>query len=525
MKNVTSFLTSVCNHREFWPHFFFIFFALLLLLLPVYWDANEENYFQLSWQTVEPEAFPENHAIFDASKGRLVPEFLIGNAVKFLGYDAAHVFIRLLCILGYAIALGYLFSWFRFRIIDGAIVLGLFVLGGQQLFGGAWLFNGAESKVFAYIFVILALLDNFRERHYRALLWLAAATWMHFLVGLFWTIFIYTCTLYFQRDLKKLSIYAVFYTLLMSPLLVLLVPELLVKVDSSYVLSADYIYSRIRNPHHVDPFQSTQVFLEQWAPGVVKLLLIMAFALYVFLKDKENKLAILVLVAGSFLLLFLLLAFFDRNSLFFGKFYLFRPTGLVLFFGLMLFVMTFRKLEHQRLYPLYVCAAIVVLSAAVIPRAVNNFHLLITPEQRYVTSELIESIQHNSDKNDIVLTDPAQKWDAKAIQMVRDLPRPTLVEWKFVPTQKQDILHWYTLMQFKEEVFAKGCSANNQNIHHLIVFDEARMAPFKDCSTVHYQDSNLIYLELHPARKKKPGEFAGLTRMNSEEVHEKLISD
>lgn len=496
MKSFLHILVFMCNARTFWPHFFFLLIILFIVLLPVNWDGNEENYFQLSYQTVEPEAFPENHAIFDASKGRVVPEFLIGYTVKLLGYEGAHIFIRLLCVLGYAIAFSQLFKYFRFRIIDGAIVLGLFILAGQQLFGGAWLFRGGESKVFAYIFVILAILENFKERHYRALLWLAAATYMHFLVGLFWTVFIYSTTLVFQRNVKNLIKYAGFYTLVMSPLLLLLIPELLVKAESNLDYTADYIYSRIRNPHHVDPFQSVYVFLASWAQGVVKLVVIMAFCFYVFINHPKEKLAMLVLVTGSYLLFFLLLSFFDRETLFFGKFYLFRPTGLVLLFSLVLFVALLRKQETEPQYGAYLFAGAFILLTAILPIAKTNILLLKTPEQRYVTAGLLEAIKKHSKPNDIVLTDPANKWDVEVIQMVRDIPRPTLVAWKFVPTQKADILRWYELMLFKEELFNAGCSADSKNIQHLIVFDEKRLEAFKTCSEVLYQDNNLTYFKL-----------------------------
>lgn len=475
-----------------------LFIALLCLftitLFPVTWDGNEENYFQLSYQTVEPTAFPENHAIFDASNGRIVPEHIIGYMVKLFGYETSHALVRLLAILGYALSLALLFSNLRLRVLDCVLIVSVFLLAGQQLFGGAWLFRGGESKVFAYIFVFLSIHNCFAKRFYISLIWLAAATYMHFLVGLFWTVFIYSTVFLYQRSPVELIKHASFFTLIMSPLLALLVPELLVHSDATADFSSDYIYTRIRNPHHTDPFQSLYVFLASWSIGIAKLLCIMGFCIYLLKRNFSNWLAMLTLVSGGYLLLFLLISFIDRETLFFGKFYLFRPTGLVLLFGITLMIVELKKTFANN--GTYLFIGLFCFITAVLPIAKSKVLQINTPEPRYATENLIESIENNTRNNDIVLLDPANKWDTKAIQLVRDVPRPTLVEWKFVPTQKIDIIRWRNLMNMKEELFADGCKSSNREYRYLITFSEIRFKAFSNCAEILYQDENLIFFKI-----------------------------
>lgn len=478
--------------------FRYVFLALLCIftitLFPVNWDGNEENYFQLSYKTVEPTAFPENHAIFDASRGRILPEFLIGNLVKYLGYETSHAIVRILAIFGYAFALALLFRNFKFRVVDATLIICAFILAGQQLFGGAWLFRGGESKVFAYIFVFLSIHNCLNQKHITALVWLAAATYMHFLVGLFWTVFIFSTVFLYQKNILKLLQYAGIFTLMMSPLLALLVPELLIKTDVVADYTSDYIYTRIRNPHHTDPFQSLYVFLASWAIGIAKLIIIICFGVYCFKKDSTNWLSALTWVAGLYLILFLIISFFDRNTLFFGKFYLFRPTGLVLLFFIMLAVIQIRNSITSNT-PYYFVTLFCVASA-LLPIAKEKVLQIKTPEPRYATAELIETVRNNTNENEIVLLDPANKWDTKAIQLVRDIPRPTLVEWKFVPTQKVDILRWRNLMNLKERLFEQGCDYANAEIKYFIIFSVQRYEPFSSCSEILYKDENLIFLQI-----------------------------
>ena len=67
------------------------------------------------------------------------------------------------------------------------------------------------------------------------------------------------------------------------------------------------------------------------------------------------------------------------------------------------------------------------------------------------------SHQSNSQPDDIVLLEPYQEMSAKYAILHREIPRPTLVSWKFVPSNRVEILRWYALIRARDQLFVGGC--------------------------------------------------------------------
>jgi hypothetical protein len=163
---------------------------LVLQLWPAGWTGNEENYFQLAYRTFAPEKFSQFHAVFDASRARFVPLYLLGSAVHLLGYDGAHAVTRILMAILYAAGLAYFFSALQLSVWDALLIIVAFMLAGEFLIGGEWLFQGVEPKTVAYGLLFFAFGFALRRRWIAATAAGAAATYMHFLVGGFWTLMI-----------------------------------------------------------------------------------------------------------------------------------------------------------------------------------------------------------------------------------------------------------------------------------------------------------------------------------------------
>src|SRR5689334_9307716 len=166
-----------------------LLFLLLLCLIPPtgVLSDNEEDYFQLAAQSVAPAAIPPGTAVFDASPHRAVSEFLLGHLIAEFGYERAQMIARAGAALLYAVALLLLFRAFALSALDGVLVVTVFALMGQALFGGEWLFSGVEAKVLAYALVLLGLALTITGRDLLAVaLVFAIATYCHFLVGGFW---------------------------------------------------------------------------------------------------------------------------------------------------------------------------------------------------------------------------------------------------------------------------------------------------------------------------------------------------
>ncbi|MBI1300388.1 MAG: hypothetical protein GC137_01900 [Alphaproteobacteria bacterium] len=457
--------------------------------------ANEENYYQLSHKRVAPEAFHINSAVFDSSKGRIVSEYIIGNMVKYLGYESAFVLGRLLAVLGFSAAFAFLFLTVKARVVDILLVMSVFILFNQTLFAGEWLFVGFESKIFSYICVIFSISMFLRKQHYFSLFLLIAATYFHFLVGFFWTVFVFSTVLWVNRNLLEIIKFAVIYTFLTTPLLLLLLPEFTQPEQYYEGLSTAHIYANIRAPHHVAPFYDLDSFYADWLPGIIWMLLFLAAGVVLFKYFPEKKLANLSIISFAYTTIFLVLAFIDKDTLLLSKFYMFRQTSL----GLLLFLISVSLLIKQHMQneeskAYYV--GFVFLCAFFIFTPFVMFHNnadLYRKKALLVTSELLLVVDQKTDPDDVILTDVYDKGSLYAVKVIRTLPRPTLVSWKFIPTNKSEIIKWYSLYKQKEEYFEKPCEATSINTPYFIVFDKERYDSFRPCSEILFEDEAIIF--------------------------------
>jgi len=102
--------------------------------------------------------------------------------------------------------------------------------------------------------------------------------------------------------------------------------------------------------------------------------------------------------------------------------------------------------------------------------------------------DLVAQVRANSGPADIVLLEPEYELDARYLRLHRVIDRPTLVSWKFVPTNPADILRWYELLQERNALFAHGCSAGFQpRAALLVVYEKDALERIRDCGPVVWQ--------------------------------------
>ncbi len=216
---------------------------LVLQLWPAAWIANEENYFQLAYRTFAPEKLSQYYAAFDASRARVVPLYLLGSAVHLLGYDGAHAVARILMPILYAAGLTYFLSALHLSLWDGLLILVVFILADEQLIGAEWLFKGVEPKTVAYGLLFFAFGLALRQRWAAATVAGAAATYMHFLVGGFWTLMILVQQWVETKQRRELLRPLAAYGVLTLPLACLIARDQLVGVTIPVIDLADKVCS------------------------------------------------------------------------------------------------------------------------------------------------------------------------------------------------------------------------------------------------------------------------------------------
>ena len=492
------------NQPKTGPIYFALLSALMILMLfPIGLTGNEENYFQLAYRTISPEKFTEYHAAFDQSKARFATEYLFGSLVYLFGYEIAHAVARICMTLFYAAGLTYFFRSLRLSVLDALLAIVLFDLAGEHLMGGEWLFYGVESKTLAYAFLLFAFGSVNHDRWRLAIIAGAAATYMHFLVGGFWTLVILLLHWYRERDIRSSGKAFFFYSVLILPLLYLIAKDqLIAHALPTTGLSADKIYAEIRNPHHIAPFSGSSAFWTFWVwlPGLITTASLAVVMSVMVSKEKHNLIALAALIGLVELMLAMLISYLDRNTLIFAKLYLFRPSSLTLFFVIVALLATFKEQlseEGQQLKALLTGAITVPFCWWHIATQIGYYHNHVFPERQ----ALVAAINQYTKSGEIVLIEPYKEFEQEYLSLHRDIDRPTLVSWKFVPTNPPDILRWYALTQLRKRIFEQGCPQQSDiPIRWLIALHPKALEKLVNCGPVVWHEGNVALIEMNNSR-------------------------
>jgi hypothetical protein len=452
---------------------------VLLLLIPPHGilSDNEENYFALAERFVDGSAWPQKTAVFDASRHRMLSDLTLGSLVSAIGFGPAQVVTRLLAVAGYALTLSALFSVFGLSALDAALAVMAMALIGQDIIGGEWLFGGYEAKVAAYVLVLAALrLVMSQERLTTAALLFTVATYVHFLVGGFWCMAAMALRLLDRpRDLRRVAAATALYALLMMPLFGVIAWSRFVDAGAAQATDMpppDAIYSIIREPHHQSPFLSWAYFRDQWLPGYLMAVPMLLVCLWVARRGERRQLRVVALwLAGLLTYLFFILGpkFLDRNSGVLGKFYLFRPSSLILLLWLLLALAVATVKLGSRAWILRVSLFALIGTAFLYIQGGRLAQEIVANEAlEHQKQSLLSAIMRVVAPGDVVLIDPDV--EMQLLDFERRTVRPTLVMWKFAPTNDAELTTWYRRMELRRILFEQGCGpgAYAENIVYLL---------------------------------------------------------
>jgi hypothetical protein len=165
------------------------------------------------------------------------------------------------------------------------------------------------------------------------------------------------------------------------------------------------------------------------------------------------------LLSLAYLLLAVAAAFVDRHTQLLGKFYLFRPSALALLLALTAIAALLSERlpdDAAALKALVVFGLVVSLSWRTFKTQVDRSRAGPAIPER---GELVAAIVSHTAPGEVVLIEPVRDFDPDYLSLHRQIPRPTLVSWKFVPSHPVDILRWHSYIEMRRDVFAKGCAA------------------------------------------------------------------
>jgi len=494
----------------------FIVLAALFctILYPAEITGNEEDYLGWGYRFASPQHFTQYDANFDHSEHLFFFKAISGYPIVWFGFETAHHILRFAQALLWAAAFALLFSVLGIPLLDGILILSLYFMTEPRALAMEWLFLGVEGKTMAYAFVVFSLASAFRGQRWRTAGFAAVATYLHFLVGGFWTICAFAVHAFMTRDWRNALKGCLGYTVLIVPMIVVVLVEQLggpTAIRPVGFPPADFIYSFMRAPHHVGPYADGK-FLTVWLPKALVFAGIFPVAALLALKGKSRELkatAILVAVICVYLWIALGVSWFDRNTGHLGKLFLFRSSALTLLLAFTLpsqLRLTLRQYEVNW-FRIGRQSAMVVVALWAIRTGILKDYLLPTLRYGGPPKGLDGlAIQHVTKKDDIILVEPTI--DRSAVPRILD--RPTLVNDKFVPTNARDIYRWYAYIEWRKKLFETGCSSSMHwmaPVKYLLIPNrKSERLSIENCGPVVWSNDYYMLIRVSPKYRTTPQE-------------------
>ncbi len=463
-------------------------------------DGNEEFYFQTARMFWEKEPLGLFSAIQEKSEYLFLSAVLIGLPTKFLGFEAANAILRLITAAALAIGFARLAAAWRMSALDTVLAIAVFVLMGQEFFGGEWIFQFVEGKVFAYACVFFGLAHAFNGKWIGCVVAFVAATYFHFLVGGFWMLVALIWMLLPGDQWKQVARAAIAYSLAVLPLVSLILWHRINGASPDSSVDTWHIYAVIRMPHHIAPF-SNHNLIWSWTPGIVYLfgtLLASIMSLELELSAKVKRLIKLLIGLQLFLLVGLVVSAFDAGVRAVGQFYVFRPSSMILLLVIVAAVVAYRELGGPRL-PVWIASWVLVPAVCWGAVMIKAEEVLVTDVEPEEVEAMIAAATLATDASEIVLIQPGRDGLQPEVKLERLMNRPTLVNWRFVPTVPANIAIWYEKEQFREQLFTNGCvTASQFPVGALIIRnDSLRFKILADtCGTVIWRGATYSVLDI-----------------------------
>lgn len=262
----------------------FVLCAHFLSMVP---SGNEEAYFPLAKQFVNPQWMPHSFVFNEWAGTRVLYQYVAGFMLRFMSFEQLAFWGRLFIFLISAYPLTRIFKLFRFSNVSLLIILELFLIR-QAWIGGESFFGSIEPKSFAYIFVLFSLPCLFQKQYVKSILWAVGASYLHILAGGWYAVFALTYIMVYERSILKPVKLGLLYSLAMSPFLYFLSTHIIASGDIINGVNIDWVYVFYRNPHHCAPLSRPDA-LQVVLPSVIQLLVCTVLVIVLMRKKKGKR--------------------------------------------------------------------------------------------------------------------------------------------------------------------------------------------------------------------------------------------
>lgn len=413
-----------------------IFILLCLNFLSFTLTSNEEAYFPLAKQFMDPNWIPDSFSFTEWPGNRLLFQWITGLMLHNLTFEQVAFGGRLVIFLFIAFPVGKLFKILQIGNLS-ALLLFQFYLIRQNYFAGEFIFGDYEAKSLAYIMVFAGLNSLFERKYLLAVIFSVMASYIHILVGGWFFLLVVIFTFFSAKNITILVKQVLVFSLLIFPFAFYLFRE--VFSDGSLIqgVNIDQVYVFFRNPHHTAPL-SVYPHLLRTSLQIGATAVLFFLTLFVFAKRKGpvfDDLYLLNVIILTILFISLGISLIDHQGSFL-KFYPFRLASL----GMLLMYLyvykwisvTWSNAEIPRL--ILILFGFYLITAA----SVKTITDLSNPYTKPAFEELVGYVTCHTDTKDVFL--PLKDYDLSFSRRTR---REVFVNFKLDPGGGKKIYEWY----------------------------------------------------------------------------------
>ena len=181
MRKELSLIDRISHQR--WTFLTIFIFLVLYSLFPHILSSNEAVTLTFAKHYMNNKWIP-NDLFMNQNPGyTFLFSFIAGSLARVLPLAVVSIIIRILAILGFAYLLHQIADTFNVKFF--IIIIFMFVyLPNQDIVAGEWMIILIESKPFAYLFALLALIYFIRKKFSKIFIFLGLSVSFHILIGI-----------------------------------------------------------------------------------------------------------------------------------------------------------------------------------------------------------------------------------------------------------------------------------------------------------------------------------------------------
>ena len=412
---------------------------------------NEEMYYGLARQFIEPEWIPNSFVFTESPGTRLLFQLSIGPILTLVPFEWVSIVGQLITYGIYAWLLVKIFAYFKLSNVLIFFLLQLLFMTLQAFLAGEWIFRNFETKSIAYIFIFLSIINLLKTEWKKAVLWCVPAFYFHVLVGGWYFIALMIFLLLKKLAFKQLFGYGLWFLLLTSPFLAYLFNDILISQEKIIAgVNLDWVYTYFRNPHHTVTFHmGWPWFRRHRAEGIAMLILAAILGAALYPKSKENYVKNTWLFCFStyaLLWFFLLVSYLDTNGSIL-KFYVYRIASVSFLLTLVLLLYHLATWLKDKKFANLIYFACLLASLIYLPIKIADNIRKETHKKTELDQALIDVLRQKGQAGQsVAFFDKSFK-----TYFPRETRLEPVVSFKFVPSGTEKLFEWYTRLQEKEK--------------------------------------------------------------------------